>query len=351
MLFDDGTGECLIHAEGSCVLSLLKKNQKGSEFEKLKEDIEAGCRQYGIVRYDSYFSHWSRMDFLNSLKYENDPGLDEGDAELNYISTSYITVNNSNNINRSNTNNDSHNNDNNNVNDNNSNNDNNIKNTDNSAVNDKNNAKINDSNDGVNSNVNQQKNEQKNGMKNNFYQILSPAHNEEKMLENYLKNNINSSTLKLQVKIIPEKFENKIENKSENKYEKFMNQKKEVIDNMDIIETNNIDDVNDENDKNDKYAKNDSKMDKEIDNTALNNLQSSISNINNIQLNAKNIKIQANNDDRQYSISFISLPTLHLKNVILEAVSVIVIDKDRIRLEAWKHLKTLKSISERNDKS
>ena len=89
--FDDGTGECLVHAEGSCVLVLLNIPLKGPVWRVLRDTIEAGCRQYGTVHYDSYFSHWNRIDLLNNSKYDDDPAIDEGDADLSFLPSAYAT--------------------------------------------------------------------------------------------------------------------------------------------------------------------------------------------------------------------------------------------------------------------
>jgi hypothetical protein len=70
VVFDDGTGECLVHIEGDPVLTMLKsKVITTADSKKLKElqsTVETFCKQYGEVRYDSYYSRWNKIDALNS---------------------------------------------------------------------------------------------------------------------------------------------------------------------------------------------------------------------------------------------------------------------------------------------
>ena len=59
------------------------------------------------------------------------------------------------------------------------------------------------------------------------------------------------------------------------------------------------------------------------------------------RLSARNIKVQENNDSRTYSTSFITLPTLNPRTLALEALSVVSMGPAQIREEAWKQLRAL----------
>lgn len=254
--------------------------------------MEAGCRRYGCVRYDSYFSHWNRIDLLNSWKHDDDIFANDvlADDEIllphTYDTGDVIKEAKKNNY---------------------------CNNYDHSAYRNKN--KVEDSN-----------------TKNNFYKCLGPAHKEEKALEEYINNQSTASTLKLQVKVIIEK--------SEKLKSHFI--KKE---NTDLLK--NI--SNDSLGKNQKNDGEENDVDNGIENViktneigALEDLIHSVSDCGEVAVSARNIKLQENNDDRQYSLSFISLPTLNATSLTLEAVSVILVEKNEIRSEAWKQLQIIK---------
>ena len=282
--FNDGTSECLVHSEGPSVFEFLKKPHKLSEWKILKDKMEGGCHQYGSVRYDSYFSHWNRLDRLNSWTDADDLFVEE-DEENNYsLPYSYDTENTVKKAMPNNYNN----------------------NYDHASY------KKNDKRDDPDS-------------KNNFYKFLSPAHKEEKLLENYINDQSTTSTLKLQVKIIIEKSE-KLQSQSQSF-------KKEIIETVDKKNE----------DHNDKIISDIEKNKLEVNNTTpLENLIRSVNNYDDVSINARNIKAQENNDDRSHAISFVSLPTLSYRSLTLEAVSVVLIEKNEIRSEAWKELEVIK---------
>ena len=287
MQFNDGTSECLVHTEGPCVFAFLKNPRELSEWNVLKEKMEGGCRQYGSVRYDSYFSHWNRLDRLNSWTDADDIFFEENEGNNYSLPHSYDTENSvkktiiPNNYNNS---------------------------YDHASY--KKNSKIDDLNS-----------------KNNFYKFLSRAHKEEKILESYINDLSSTSTLKLQIKIIIEKSEKLLSQSQSSKKVK--------------IET--LDRKNENGNDNDQSVTDIEKDRVEVNNTtAIENLIQSMNNCDDISINAKNIKVQENNDDRSHALSFISLPTLTSKNLTLEAVSVVLIEKEEIRYEAWKQLEILK---------
>ena len=106
-----------------------------------------------------------------------------------------------------------------------------------------------------------------------------------------------------------------------------------------IIET--VDKKNE--DYNDKIISDIEKNKLEVNNTTpLENLIRSVNNYDDVSINARNIKAQENNDDRSHAISFVSLPTLSYRSLTLEAVSVVLIEKNEIRSEAWKELEVIK---------
>lgn len=302
MLFDDGTGECSVHAEGICVLGLLR--QRDRSFSALKDRVEEGCRQYGVVRYDSYFSHWNRMDGINNTHNDDEAHYaDDAEIDLTHLHfpppPSAPT---------------------------------NTKNTYN-------------------------KNNLKNGkvqpaLTENFYKILSPAHKVEKELESYLSNKNSSSTFKLQVKIIAEKVESPMLKKSKKEESTDKTNSGENKDNDGekgtsdpdsalVVDGNAVCVLN--NGNNEENSKIDEKDEKRKENLiALENLLRSVSHCDDVtNLTARNIKVQENNDQRPYSISFLSVPTLNSKSLALEAVSVIFMRENEIREEAWKELRTL----------
>jgi hypothetical protein len=53
----------------------------------------------------------------------------------------------------------------------------------------------------------------------------------------------------------------------------------------------------------------------------------------------RNIRVQECNSDRPYSISFLSLPSLTRKHVVLKAFSLKPLGSESVRLEAWKYLR------------
>ena len=251
--------------------------------------MEGGCRQYGSVRYDSYFSYWNRLDRLNSWTDADDIFVEENEGNNCSLPHSYDIENSvkktiiPNNYNNS---------------------------YDHASY--KKNGKIDDSNS-----------------KNNFYKFSSRAHKEEKILESYIDDLSSSSTLKLQIKIIIEKSE-KLQSQSQSS-------KKMKIETLG--ERNENDNDND----NDKSVTDIEKNKVEVSNTtAFESLIQSMNNCDDVSISARNIKVQENNDDRSHALSFISLPTLTSKNLTLEAVSVILIEKEEVRYEAWKQLEILK---------
>mmetsp|Transcript_10666 Transcript_10666/g.10306 ORF Transcript_10666/g.10306 Transcript_10666/m.10306 type:complete len:513 (+) Transcript_10666:924-2462(+) len=124
VVFDDGTGECLVHIEGDPVLHMLKSkvvttanlllklkdlqstvymfevitkadSRKLKElksrvdalksiiipFPELQSKVETFCKQYGEVRYDSYYSRWNKIDPLNSHDDDEVDLDDNGDQD------------------------------------------------------------------------------------------------------------------------------------------------------------------------------------------------------------------------------------------------------------------------------
>jgi hypothetical protein len=63
------------------------------------------------------------------------------------------------------------------------------------------------------------------------------------------------------------------------------------------------------------------------------------------QFLVRNIKVQENNLAKPYSVSFLSVPTLVRKQIILEAMRVKVLNPMEVRSEAWRQLRFLQSTS------
>jgi hypothetical protein len=322
VLFDDGTGECMVHAEGPSVLDLLRR--PGNEFTRIWDLVEKGCRQYGAVRYDSYFSHWNRMDALNNTTHDDEAhGVDAIDMQNIHLpaplpmqpggSAGAVAVS-------------------------------------------------------ANGNS-----AQTNSVE-NFYKIFSPAHTFEKELETYLNQKCSSPLLKLQVKIIPEKkgsSPSAVSINQNSKCKDYVNTassssgaRKDDGDNAVQITTNTSSSSSSSSSSSCNSSsiqagntnltdlKNTSETVDEFGPQTMESLLRSLSQHGDAAaLTARNIKIQENNDERPYSISFLSLPTLDAKRLSVEAVSVIYMGDREIREEAWEDLKALRLAASLRNKS
>ena len=286
VLFDDGTGECLVHAEGVSAVSLLSRCGGAPFSSDLKERVEEGCLRYGAVRYDSYFSHWHRMDALNNTTQE-DGGAFFGDADADVphsilpptfvipakrSSSSYLQIR-----------------------------------------------------------------EADSTVTDNFYNILGPAHKIEKELETYFDTKQSGQLFVLQVKVIPDKAEKKTEGSQSNS--KSRKSDSEINDNF-----NNMGDEYEEEVEIISAAV----AEKERQTLALQNLLKNAKRDGDVSLSdpnltARNIKVQENNDLRPYSVSFITLPTLTLAGLTLEAVTVKPMGSREVADEAWRGLQLLQS--------
>lgn len=329
VLFDDGTGECMVHAEGISVLGLLRR--PGIDFTKICDLVEQGCRQYGAVRYDSYFSHWNRMDALNNTTNDDEAHCVDGiDLQNIHLPAPLPTQpGGSAGIGRVLPNNYS------------------------------NSAKI----DSVE----------------NFYKIFSPAHTVEKELETYLNQKCSSPLLKLQVKIIPEKkgsgqsaMTGNRSSKSKENVSSSSSSTSSGVKENDSENTAKITTTTNTSSNKDTTSSSSSSSIIQAGKTNIIDLTDADVTIKKIgpytetvesllrnlsqhddaaTLTARNIKVQENNDERPYSISFLSLPTLDLKRLAVEAVSVTYMGDREIREEAWEDLKTLRLASNLRNKS
>ena len=283
--------------------SSVTSSSSPPNWDVVKDLIENGCRQYGSVRYDSYFSHWNRIDVLNSNKHDDDYD-DENEIDSDCLPSTYDTMNTNNK-----------------------------------------NKKDNYSRD-YNTKIDNKKFDEKEKfmMENNFYKVVSPAHVVEKVLEDYVGNQSTAAALRLQVKIIIEKKENKI------RIVKKEMEKTETKSEKDDTKSGTSGDAHKKSGNNDKDNVGDVLTDDpKIENIAekniliLKDLVQTVSHFDCTAVTARNVKVQENNDERPYSISFLSVPTLNSRTVVLEAVSVALIEKDDIRFEAWKQLRKLQS--------
>lgn len=352
VLFDDGTGECMVHAEGMSVLDLLRR--PGTEFSTICDLVEKGCRQYGAVRYDSYFSHWNRMDALNNTTHDDEAhGVDEMDMQNIYLPAPLPMQ------------------------------------------------------PGGSAGVGANRNSSKTDSVENFYKIFSPAHTVEKELETYLNQKCPSPLLKLQVKIIPEKKGTSTSAVTVNQNSTIKehvsaggsggnggggsgsggggnisggNCKQGDIDTAARNATNTITSTSTSNttittvttaisSSSSSSCSSSSIQAGSTHVTDLTNTDESVTadkigpqtvesllrsldqHSDEAALTARNIKIQENNDERPYSISFLSLPTLDVKRLSVEAVSVIYMGDREIREEAWEDLKVLRLAASMRRKS
>jgi hypothetical protein len=319
VLFDDGTGECMVHAEGTSVLDLLRR--PGNEFTKIWDLVEKGCRQYGAVRYDSYFSHWNRMDALNNTTHDDEArGVDAIDMQDIHLPAPHPMQ------------------------------------PGGSA--------------GAGAVYANRNSAQRDSVE-NFYKIFSPAHTVEKELETYLNQKCSSPFLKLQVKIIPEK---KGTSQSATTVIQNTKSKEHVgtgssssgaaqLDSDNAAKITTITSCS----SSSSYTASSSIQTGNTNVTDLTNTAETVDKVgpqtvesllrslsqhdDAAALTARNIKIQENNDERPYSISFLSLPTLDAKRLSVEAVSVVYMGDREIREEAWEDLKALRLAASLRNKS
>lgn len=286
MLFDDGTGECLVHAEGISAVSLLSRSGGAPFSSDLKDRVEEGCLRYGAVRYDSYFSHWHRMDALNNTTQEDGAAFtwDTDVPHSSILPPTFVIP---------------------------------PKSSSSSYL------KIPETHSVVTD---------------NFYNILGPAHKIEKELETYFDTEQSGQLFILQVKIIPGKTEAK-------KTEEMQSDSKNP--HSDKKGNNNSNNDGDEFDGEVEIISA-ALAEKERQNLALQNLLKNAKRDVDVSscdpnLTARNIKVQENNDLRPYSVSFLTLPTLCLSGLTLEAVSVTPMGSREVAHEAWRGLQLLQS--------